>query len=87
MPKNNYVLAEEPAADLAVLEAFVDELEAYIVNDELYRTVRVHLPTGDQMIQMSGGDLPGKARHQLAMAIKFIVRRHNVLSHLFHSSE
>ena len=57
MPKNNYVLAEEPAADLAVLEAFVDELETYIVNDELYRTVRVHLPTGDQMIQMSGGDL------------------------------
>ena len=57
MPKNNYVLAEEPAADLAVLEAFVDALETYIVNDEHYRTVRVHLPTGDQMIQMSGGDL------------------------------
>lgn len=57
MTKNNYVLAEEPAADLAVLEAFVAELEDYIVNDELYRTVRVHLPSGDQMIQMSGGDL------------------------------
>lgn len=57
MAKNNYVLAEEPAADLAVLEAFVAELENYIVNDELYRTVRVHLPTGDQMMQMSGGDL------------------------------
>lgn len=57
MAKNNYVLAEEPAADLAVLEAFAAELEEYIVKDELYRTVRVHLPTGDQMIQMSGGDL------------------------------
>jgi hypothetical protein len=57
MAKNNYVLAEEPAADLAVLEAFAAELEEYIIKDELYRTVRVHLPSGDQMIQMSGGDL------------------------------
>jgi hypothetical protein len=57
MSKNNYVLAEEPAADLAVLEAMTAELEEYIIKDELYRTVRVHLPSGDQMIQMSGGDL------------------------------
>ena len=57
MSKSNYVLAEEPAVDLAVLEAFAGELEEYIVKDELYRTVRVHLPAGDQMIQMSGGDL------------------------------
>lgn len=57
MSKSNYVLAEEPAVDLAVLEAFAAELEEYIVKDELYRTVRIHLPAGDQMIQMSGGDL------------------------------
>ena len=57
MSKSNYVLAEEPAVDLAVLEAFAAELEEYIVKDELYRAVRVHLPAGDQMIQMSGGDL------------------------------
>ena len=57
MSKSNYVLAEEPAVDLAVLEAFTAELEEYIIKDELYRTVRVHLPAGDQMIQMSGGDL------------------------------
>ncbi len=57
MSKSNYVLAEEPAVDLAVLKAFAAELEEYIVKDELYRTVRVHLPAGDQMIQMSGGDL------------------------------
>ncbi|MFN8464256.1 MAG: hypothetical protein U0X20_01835 [Caldilineaceae bacterium] len=57
MSKSNYVLAEEPAVDLAVLEAFAAELEEYIIKDELYRTVRVHLPAGDQMIQMSGGDL------------------------------
>lgn len=57
MSKNNYVLAEEPGADLATLETMVEELEDYIIKDELYRTVRVHLPAGDQMIQMSGGDL------------------------------
>jgi hypothetical protein len=57
MSKNNYVLAEEPAVDLAVLEAFATELDEYIIKDELYRTVRVHLPSGDQMLQMSGGDL------------------------------
>ena len=57
MSKSNYVLAEEPAVDLAVLEAFAAELEEYIIKDELYRTVRVHVPAGDQMIQMSGGDL------------------------------
>ena len=57
MSKSNYVLAEEPAVDLAVLEALAAELEEYIIKDELYRTVRVHLPAGDQMIQMSGGDL------------------------------
>ena len=31
MSKSNYVLAEDPATDLAVLEAFADELEEYIV--------------------------------------------------------
>lgn len=57
MSKNNYVLAEDPATDLAVLATLADELEEYIVKDELYRTVRVQAPTGDQMVQMSGGDL------------------------------
>ncbi len=57
MSKTNYVLAEEPAADLATLETMAPELDDYIVKDDLYRTVRVHLPGGDQMLQMSGGDL------------------------------
>jgi hypothetical protein len=57
MSKSNYVLAEDPATDLAVLEATTDELEAYIVNNDLYRTVRVRTPSGDQTVQMSGGDL------------------------------
>lgn len=57
MSKSNYVLAEDPAVDLAVLEATVEELEDYITKDDLYRTVRVRAPGGDQMVQMSGGDL------------------------------
>lgn len=57
MTKSNYVLAEDPATDLLTLEAMTAELEEYILKDELYRPVRVHTPAGDQMIQMSGGDL------------------------------
>ncbi len=57
MSKSNYVMAEDPTVDLAVLDAETAELEAYIVKDELYRTVQVQTPGGTQMIQMSGGDL------------------------------
>lgn len=57
MSKTNYVLAEDPAVDLAVVEAEVEELEEYIIKSDIYRTVRVRTPSGDQMIQMSGGDL------------------------------
>ena len=57
MSKTNYVVAEEPATDLAVLETMVGELEEYIFKNELYRTVQVRTPSGDQMLQMSGGDL------------------------------
>ena len=35
----------------------VAELEEYIIKNELYRTVQVRTPSGDQMLQMSGGDL------------------------------
>lgn len=57
MSKSNYVLAEDPATDLAVLETLAQELEEYIVKDDLYRTVQVHTPAGTQMVQMSGGDV------------------------------
>ena len=45
------------ATDLAVLTAMVEELEDYIVKDDLYRTLRVHTPAGYDQVQMSGGDL------------------------------
>ncbi len=57
MTKNSVLIAEEPATDLAIATAMAGELEEYIVKDDLYRTLIVRTPTGDQNLQMSGGDL------------------------------
>ena len=57
MTVSNYVMAVDPAVDLAILEALNGELEEYCTGNDLYRTVRVHTPDGDQMVQMSGGDV------------------------------
>lgn len=57
MSKTSFLLAADPAVDLAVAAAFANELQAYIVDDDLYRTVFVHTPSGDQSLQMTGGDL------------------------------
>lgn len=48
---------EEPAVDLAIVTDYVSELETYLINDDLYRTVWVHSPKGDQSLQMTIGDL------------------------------
>lgn len=45
------------ANELALLEAVAGELEAYIVNGEVYRTVSIATPTGTRKVTMSGGDL------------------------------
>jgi hypothetical protein len=50
-------MAEAPAVDLAITEEYVRELEEYLIRDELYRTVIVRTPKGDQKLQMCGGDL------------------------------
>lgn len=57
MSRLSYVLAGEPAIDLTILAAMADELDNYIVDDELYRTLIVRTPSGDQRLQMTGGDL------------------------------
>lgn len=57
MAKQDYVLAEDPGVDLAVVEVMAEELEAYLVDDELYRQLLVRTPSGDQRPQMTGGDL------------------------------
>lgn len=57
MSVDSRVVAENPASDLAIVREMVSELENYIVNEDLYRTVSVRLPTGDVRLQMTGGDL------------------------------
>jgi len=55
--KASYLLAEEPAIDLAVVAAEIKNLEEYIIKDEVYRTVIAPTPGGDRNLQMTGGDL------------------------------
>jgi len=43
--------------DLTRVEAMANELEAYIVAGEVYRTVLVPAASGNRKITMSGGDL------------------------------
>lgn len=57
MNRESHVLAPDPAVDLAVTEAMVEELEAYIIKEELYRTVITRTPQGEVRVQMTGGDL------------------------------
>lgn len=57
MSKSNYVAAEDPAVDLAIVQTMAEELEAYLVKDELFRQLTVRTPSGDQRPQMSGSDL------------------------------
>ena len=57
MSQFSHVIAEDPAVDLAIAEAMAAELEAYVVNDELYRTVIATTARGDERLKMTGGDL------------------------------
>ncbi len=50
-------MAVDPAVDLAILQAMTDELEPYLVKDELYRTVIMRTPTGDRKLTMTGASL------------------------------
>lgn len=57
MTRSSYVMAEDPIDDLAIVGAMAEELEAYLVNNELYRTITVSFVNGDQNLQMTGGDM------------------------------
>lgn len=54
---SSILVAADPAVDLAVADTFAAELEVYLVDDQLYRTVFVTTPAGSQSLQMTGGDL------------------------------
>jgi len=57
MPQTGHIMAVDPGVDLAILQAMTDELEEYLVNDELYRTVIMRTPTGDRKLTMTGASL------------------------------
>lgn len=65
MPMDSHVLAENPAVDLAIAQAMAEELEEYIIKEDLYRTVIVRAPGGEVRVQMTGGDLLTRL-HRLA---------------------
>jgi len=45
------------ADDLALMEAMANELEAYIIDGDVYRTLLVAAGSGNRKLMMSGGDL------------------------------
>lgn len=57
MLKTSVLMAQEPTTDLVIVEAMAEELEAYIVANELYRTLSLRTAEGNQTIQMTGADL------------------------------
>jgi hypothetical protein len=57
MAKTSVLIAGSPADDLLIAEAMTEELENYLINNDLYRTVVVRTSEGDQRLQMTGGDL------------------------------
>ena len=57
MLKTSVLMAQEPTTDLGIVEAMADELEEYIVANELYRTLSLHTAEGNQTLQMTGADL------------------------------
>lgn len=57
MSKTSILMAQDPATDLLIVEAMADELEAYIVANELYRTLSLRTVEGNQTLQMTGADL------------------------------
>ena len=55
--KSSYLMAEAPATDLAVVRVMAAELEAYLLGDQLYRTITISIGGGKQNLQMTGADL------------------------------
>lgn len=49
--------AQDPTPDLQIARAMVDEFENYLLEDSLYRQLRVETSAGDRMPKMSAGSL------------------------------
>jgi len=82
--KSSYVLAEEPAVDLVILQAMAAELDRYLVANELYRTVAVPLSSGLQKVQMTGADLLTRMHRLSALRDQLSQREQFLLNELQH---
>ncbi len=57
MPEMVNANAQKLADNIVDIEAMAQELEAYIVNQNVYRTLLVSVADGNRQLEMSGGDL------------------------------
>lgn len=57
MSSTSLIMAVDPAVDLAIAQTMADELEDYLVNDDLFRPVIAHTPAGDMRLTMTGASL------------------------------
>lgn len=60
MPEMTNGTVQKLADTLAEIAAMAQELEAYIVDQDVYRTVLITTADGNRKIEMSGGDLLGR---------------------------
>ena len=51
------VIAAPPATDLAVVQEMAAQLDEYIARGDVYRTIALRTPWGEERVQSSGGDL------------------------------
>jgi len=65
MTASSLIMAVDPAVDLAIAQAMADELEEYLINDDLFRPVVAHMPVGDMRLTMTGASLLSRL-HRLA---------------------
>lgn len=54
---NNKLTDNKLTENIIEIEAMAQELEAYIVNQKVYRTMLVSVAAGNRQLEMSGGDL------------------------------
>lgn len=66
--KLSTVVAASPAADLVVVQEMAEQLEEYIQAGEVYRTIAVDTPEGEERVQTSGGDLLARLHKLTAQA-------------------
>lgn len=63
----DFVVAEQPNADLAMIEDMVEALESHLLDNQVYRTITIERNGGQQPYKMSLGDLLSRLNRLLAL--------------------